>query len=180
MSWVFGRQSPDTALMRFASVRFPQTATCLDIGCGEGSNARELAARGHRVFSIDNDPLVGPPVPETPAWHAYADVCEYKFTERVSGLFDLIYDVNTLCHVEYPPWKKINSWLKSNGLFFSICPSFTSPKYIGDGKEFTRTYAEGGLRETLRAHFAEVKIYQRSEPDFRGGDLESFIAVCNP
>ncbi len=176
MSWAYGRQTPDTALMRFMARRFPSTATCLDIGSGEGANARELAARGHRVFSIDKDPKVKPPLSEFPCWHFPEDVNELTDI----GPFDIIYDINTLCHVERPPWRKINSWLKSNGIFFSICPSFTSPKYIGDGKKFTRTYAEGGLRETLRAHFAEVKIYQRSEPDFRGRDLESFIAVCSP
>ncbi len=180
MSWGFGRQVPDSALMRFVALRFPYTATCLDIGSGEGANARELAARGHRVFSIDSNPKVQAPVPETPAWHAYADICEYKFTDTICGLFDIIYDINTLCHVEHPPWEKIKGWLKPEGIFFSICPTYTSPLYIKVGKDFTRTYGEGGLRETLNPFFKEIRIFWRSEPDFKNNSLESWIVEARP
>ncbi len=166
--------------MRFANVRFPHTATCLDIGCGEGANTRELAIRGNRVFSIDKDPLVPAPVPETPAWHVCADICEYKYTTSISGLFDLIYDVNTLCHVKDPPFEKIRDWLKPNGSFFSICPTDNSPTRITEGKDFTRMVSEQELRMMLLPFFADIRIFYRMEPDFRGNRLESWLVEAKP
>ncbi len=176
MTWEFDRQSPDTALMRFVRRRFPYTGTFFDVGSGEGANARELATRGHRVFSIDKDPLAPIPVQETPGWHVSGDICEYP----LKGPFDLIYDVNTLCHVEHPPWEKIKKALKPEGIFFSVCPTYHSPQYIALGKEFTRTYAELGLRETLQPYFVEIRIYWRHEPDFKGNALESWIVEARP
>ncbi len=176
-TWAKGRQAPDTALLRFVAHRFPYTATCLDIGSGEGANARELSRRGSRVFSIDKDPTIAHPLWNFPEWHVCDDICQHDY----KGPFDLIYDINTLCHVEYPPWKKIASWLKpERGIFFSICPTYNAPPYIGIGKEFTRTYAELGLRETLKPYFGEVTIYRRTEPDFLGHDLDSWIGVARP
>ncbi len=176
MTWAFGRQTPDTALMRFVSHRFPYTGTFLDVGSGEGANARELATRGHRIFSIDKDPHAPVPVQETPAWHNCADICE----SEIKGPFDLIYDINTLCHVEYPPWEKIRDGLKPEGIFFSICPHYVSPKYIEDGKKFTRTYAELGLRQTLEPYFSTIRIYERFEPDFKENYLRSWIVEARP
>ncbi len=163
--------------MRFVHLRFPRTGTFLDLGSGEGANARELWIRGHRVFSIDKDPHAPIPVKETPAWHFRVDICEFEF----KGPFDLIYDINTLCHVEHPPWEKIRGALKpEGGIFFSICPTFNSPSYIGIGKDFTRTYAELGLRETLQPFFEEIKIYRRTEPDYKGHELDSWIVEARP
>ncbi len=177
-TWAKGRQAPDTALLRFVSHRFPYTATCLDIGSGEGANARELSKRRNRIFSIDRDPNVSCPNIAYAEWHRTEDICEAEYS---GSPFDLIYDVNTLCHVERPPWLKIASWLKPDkGVFFSICPTYNAPPYIGIGKEFTRTYAELGLRETLEPYFDEVRIYRRTEPDFMGHDLDSWIAVARP
>ncbi len=176
MSWVFGRQSPDTALLRFIAHHFPYTATCLDIGSGSGANARELFVRGNRVFSIDKDPLAPVPNPETPAWHSCSDILEYQ----TSGPFDLIYDVNTLCHVREPPFEKIKGWLKPKGRFFSICPTNMSPRYIEDGKDFTRRADEYDVRRMLLP-FSSVTIYFRCEPDFRTpSGLESWVVDATP
>ncbi len=134
MSWPEGRQTPDNNLLRFITRRFPfYTGTFLDIGSGEGANARELTIRGHDVFSIDSNPDVQPP--SLPPWHSCVDVKEFICEKH---RFDVIYDINTLCHVEDPPFKKIKSWLKPNGFFFSICPQFGSSSRIMEGKDFTR------------------------------------------
>ncbi len=135
MTWPFGRQTPDNNLMRFVSRRIPPHATILDIGSGEGANARELYLRGHMVFSIDKDPNVEPPIWEMPGAHCCGDICDLGYTK---GPFDLIYDVNTLCHVKDPPFKKIKGWLKGTGVFFSICPQFGSSSRVMEGKEYTR------------------------------------------
>ncbi len=162
--------------MRFVSHRFPYSGTFFDIGCGEGANARELWSRGYRVFSIDKDSNVKPPIDETPGWHVCANIREYDF----KGPFDLIYDINTLCHVDCPPWDKIKNALRPEGVFFSICPHYLSPTYIADGKEFTRTYSELGLRQTLEPYFFTIRIYERFEPDFKENYLRSWIVEARP
>ncbi len=169
MIWAFGRQSPDTSLMRFVSHRFFSPTHMLDIGSGEGANARELKQRGHRVKTNDVDLTTNPDIP--------GDIRELELSPHS---FDLIYDINTLCHIERPPWGNIKSWLKPEGIFFSICPHYLSPTYIGDGKGFTQTYAEQGLRETLQPYFNQIKIECRSEPDFRDGQLQSWIVEARP
>ena len=170
MTWAFGRQTPDNSLMRFVSRRFFSPATFLDIGSGEGANARELREkpRYHKVITLDKDPNVE-------ANHC-CDINNYKPDEQ----FDLIYDINTLCHVEDPPFKKIRSWLKPAGVFFSICPTALAPEYIALGKDFTRRVDELELRWMLDPFFAIVKIEWRSEPDFRGNQLESWIVEARP
>ncbi len=131
-TWPYGRQTPDNNLMRFME-RFPFDSYLLDIGSGEGANARELIIRGHAVISLDLNPDV--PAPVSPVWHKCVDVRDF---EHEGGRFDCIYDINTLCHVEDPPFKKIKNWLKPNGFFFSICPQFGSCSRIMEGKDFTR------------------------------------------
>ncbi len=169
MTWGSGRQSPDTALMRFASHRFPSPATFLDIGSGEGANARELRERFHYVWAIDKDPGAEDA-------DEYVDVCAFDIEMK----FDCIYDVNTLCHIEDPPFEKIKGWLKPEGIFFSICPTYLAPAYVAYGKDFTRTVSEQELREMLEPFFDEIRIYFREEPDFKGNQLESWIVEARP
>ncbi len=127
----------------------------LDIGCGEGADARELANhREHSVFSIDKNPDVKPPIWYAPGWHTCVDVQDYHF----KGPWGLIYDVNTLCHVKDPPFEKIKAGLKpDSGVFFSICPQFGSCSRVGEGKEFTRFLT---MREVERFYgaFNDVKV----------------------
>ena len=171
MTWKEGRQTPDTALMRFVARRFAaQQALMLDIGSGEGANARELADRGFNVVTVDKDP-------ETSA-KIHKDVCDLEFG---SPLFDLIYDINTLCHVKNPPFEKIRSWLKpKTGIFFSIWPTHEAPDYICEGKEYTCRIHVWALREMLEPHFSKVIIDERMEPDFRDEYLYSWIVEAKP
>lgn len=140
--------------MRFAAKRFPYTGMFLDIGSGEGANARELALRGNRVFSIDKDPNVEPPLEGFPAWHHTGDVC---FEPSFGRSFDLIYDINTLCHVEDPPLERIKNWLKPSGVFFSICPQFGSCSRVMEGKDFTRFLPMKDVEKFYGA-FSDVKV----------------------
>ncbi len=170
-----GRQSPDTALMRFVSHRFFSPALFLDIGSGEGANARELRGREgwrHSVITLDKDPKTAPDY--------CADVCTVP---NPPWKFDCIYDINTLCHVENPPFERIKSWLKPEGFFFSICPTALAPKYIEEGKDFTRRVDEIELRQMLNPVFSFVRIEWRGEPDLkipRSSQLESWIVEARP
>lgn len=167
MTWKFGRQTPDNNLMRFVARRFSEPAVMLDIGSGEGANARELRLRGHIVVTLDKDPHATPDI--------LADVLEWNY----SPVFDLIYDINTLCHVEHPPFEKIKSWLKPSGIFFSVCPSMIAPNSIAAGKDFTRFASFGDLREMLSC-FADKQFYNYTSPDFRGDQLDSWLVEARP
>ncbi len=171
MTWTEGRQTADNSLMRFVSRRFFSPATCLDIGSGEGANARELIERNHVVKALDKD--------EWCVADYHRDVREF---DGHGGPYDLIYDVNTLCHVEDPPFEKIRSWLKPEGIFFSICPTDAGPKYIDWGKPYTRRITEFGLREMLQPFFKEIRIRWRSEPGYRydHDQLESWLVEARP
>ncbi len=171
MTWAYGRQVPDTSLMRFVGRRFLWTAYMLDIGSGEGANARELLIRGYEVLTIDKDSSVNP--------HICKDI---RWWKPMKGKFDLIYDINTLCHVEDPPFEKIKSWLKPDGIFFSICPTALAPKYIEEGKDYTRRVDEVELRLMLQPFFSFIKIHYREEPGYRGEDdqLHSWIVEARP
>ncbi len=172
MAWAYGRQTADTSLMRFVSHRFFSPATFLDIGSGEGANAEELEGeRGYRVVTVDKD------VYTQAEYHT--DIQEIEFEPHS---FNLVYDINTLCHVETPPFEKIKNWLKPEGIFFSICPTALAPEYVALGKDFTRRADELELRWLLEPFFPYIKIRWRSEPDWRPGDpqLESWIVEARP
>ena len=171
VTWTFGRQSPDNCLMRFVDRRlFAPASAFLDIGSGEGANARELEERKYRVITIDKDPSTSARYLE--------DIREFEWDG--AGDFDLIYDINTLCHIKDPPFEKIRGWLKPEGVFFSICPTAIGPQYIHWGKDYTRRVDEVELRLMLDPFFKEVRIYWRGEPDFKGNQLESWIVEARP
>jgi SAM-dependent methyltransferase len=169
VTWKEGRQCPDTTLIRFVHRRLPHPSLMLDIGSGEGANARELRERHHNVITVDKDPNVECTLP-----------CDIHDLELPLGSFDLIYDINTLCHVRVPPYNKIKGWLKSDGYFFSICPTYMAPDYISEGKEFTRKTSQYEMRQVLELVFGFVSISERIEPDFRDNMLDSWIVEARP
>ncbi len=165
MSWKYGRQSPDNNLMRFVGRRFPESAMFLDIGSGEGANSRELRERGHEVITIDKDPSTDAMI--------HADV---RTLESHTDRFDCIYDVNTLCHVENPPFEKIRDWLQSNcGTFFSIWPAYGTWPGVKNDKEYTRLIKNSELHRELRPLFSEVKVYGARAPAFLSDGTEAYL-----
>ncbi len=103
-----------------SSIRF------LDIGSGRHApNTHALTMMGYDATAIDFAPGA--------MAHERADI-------RASMLFgpetfDCVLDINTLCHVENPPFKEIHAWLKPGGIFFSIWPAFDSQLDL-NGKGF--------------------------------------------
>ena len=168
MTWADGRQTPDNNLMRFVSRRgFKRGDAFLDIGCGEGANLDELRGRGFHVRGIDKD--------QQSYSHDVIDIRDFETGVK----YDLIYDVNTLCHVENPPFEKIKSWLKPTGIFFSIWPVQGSPPYVCEGKEYTRLANEDDLREWFSV-FSRMGIDRCGAPDFKGYYLRSWIVEARP
>lgn len=81
----------------------PETSCfTLEIGCGEGRVARDLAARGHRVTAIDSAPTLirHAAKADSDSRYALADAESLPFPD---GSFDLVVAYNSLMDVEDMP-----------------------------------------------------------------------------
>src|SRR5512139_410582 len=86
----------------------------LDIGSGKHApNTHALTLMGYDVTAIDFSPNA--------LCHERADICAFGLFGAET--FDVVLDINTLCHVEHPPIKEIHGWLKVGGKFYSIAPT---------------------------------------------------------
>ena len=156
-------KAPCEPLVKFASRLFRGPARMLDIGPGLiGANQYFFEMQGHTVVSVD--------IAKDAKKNIHADICDCDFP---TGSFDLIYDINTLCHVERPPVEKIYQWLKLGGYFYSICPTNDTSKDVAKGKEFTRLASLEEISD-LYSCFNHLDHDERVEP--RGNEkLKSWI-----
>ena len=169
MTWDYGRQTPDNKLMRFVAQRFRSADDTwfLDIGSGSGANTMELRERGYCVVSIDSDP-------NTEA-DEHVDISLFVSDRK----FDCIFDINTLCHVSNPPFKKIRNLLKPTGIFFSICPTSNTCERVREGKRYTRLVSPTGAIEML-SMFSDVAIGSAHYLLPRGDYYGSWIIEAKP
>lgn len=104
----------------------------LDIGSGSGANAKWLRDNSYPTITLDSSPLAKP------------DICDD--VSRISewhSEFDCIIDINTLCHVEVPPYAAIHEALKPHGKFFSLTPAVdTQAEFGGKGYTHKSTWVE--------------------------------------
>ena len=113
-----GRQAetPDNHLARFIGRRYlPLRKDCrvLDIGPGRhGANQTYLENKGFQVVSID--------LSNEARANIHGDIRTHEFQPEE---FDLIIDINTLCHVDDMDYSRLQSWLKPQGRFFSVMPA---------------------------------------------------------
>lgn len=131
-----GRQAryPDTTVVRFVARNFydaPNRSKIhfLDIGSGRyAPHTKFLEGEGFTVTAIDFS--------HTALAHHHMDIrAADLFSDET---FDCILDFNSLCHVEDPPIEKIYSWLKKDGIFFSVCPRWDTSREHLEGKGFVR------------------------------------------
>src|SRR5919197_2607239 len=86
----------------FFSLLPPPARATLEVGCGEGRVARDLAARGHRVTGIDISPalLSAAAQADTVATYLLADGAALPFD---AAAFDLVVAYNSLSDVDDMP-----------------------------------------------------------------------------
>ncbi len=160
-------QTPNNILVTYMArrLRSPQRRTSvrvLDIGSHSLANALWLRDRGFEVTTIDSDRT---------AWatiHAEVQGVSFK-----SEFFDYIIDINTLCHVEKPPYEAIRDWLVLGGVFFSIHPALGTDPLVMVGKDYTILPSERGMRDALKM-FTQVAIFPSEYPHFPG-QLKSWV-----
>jgi SAM-dependent methyltransferase len=129
----------------FALVPPPGSAT-LEVGCGEGRVARDLAARGHRVTGLDASPtLLAAAAEADPAGHYVEGAAEALPFE--DGAFDLVVAYNSLMDVADMPAavREAARVLAPGG---RLCACITHPAADAgawpddDGRAVAQTYLE--------------------------------------
>ncbi len=157
-------QTPNNILVTYMSrrCRRPNTERVLDIGSHSLANALWLRERGLDVTTVDSD---------LKAWANYhVGINRMNWADES---FEYIIDINTLCHVKEPPYGAIRNWLASDGIFFSIHPAFDTDPVVYEGKDYTFTATEFGLRNSLKM-FTQVAIFPSEYPHFPG-QLKSWV-----
>jgi SAM-dependent methyltransferase len=162
----------------FALLPPPGRAT-LDLGCGEGRVARDLAARGHRVVGIDSSPSMIAAAREADAAGAYvlADAGAFPFAE---GAFDLVVAYNPLMDVADLPGAlgEAARVLDDGG---RLCVAIVHPvnsagAFADDGddspfmidgsyleeRRYTDTISRNGLTMTFHSVHRPLEAYARS------------------
>ncbi len=103
---------------------YDQGAHGLDIGCGPGWYAVEMAERGHAVWAIDRSaPLLAHARRNTAGHAVRLGVAEAQALPYADASFDFVYAVNTLHHITHAEareatLREIVRVLKPGGLFF--------------------------------------------------------------
>jgi SAM-dependent methyltransferase len=146
----------------FALVPPPARAT-LEVGCGEGRVARDLAARGHRVTGVDASPtLLEAAAAADPAGrYLLADAAELPFDD---GSFDLVVAYNSLMDVQDMPGavREAARVLRPNG---HLCACVTHP--LADAGTFAGSHA--GAPFVIEGSYLDTR---RFEGSFERGGLE--------
>lgn len=158
----------------FELVPEPGYAT-LEIGCGEGRVARDLASRGHAVTGIDSSlSLIEAAASADPeSTYALADASALPFED---GAFDLVVAYNSLMDMEDMPGavREAERVLAPGGAF---CICLTHPMAdVGrfDGENFVLarpylrpgpfagTFSRGGLSMTFKGFTRPLEAYTRA------------------
>ena len=165
----------------FELVRPPGRAT-LEIGCGEGRVARDLARRGHQVTGVDASPTLLEAACEADADSEYflADAADLPFGD---GSFDLVVAYNSLMDVDDMPGTVreasrvlepggrlcvcVTHPLMDAGRFESTdpdAPFVVSGSYFGR-RRFEGTFERAGLGMTFRGWCYPLSDYARALED---------------
>lgn len=156
----------------------PGRAT-LEVGCGEGRVARDLAQRGHRVTAIDSSPTLLEAARELDPGGTYvlADAAALPFD---NGAFDAVVAYNSLMDVDDLPGavREAGRVLEPGG---RLCVCITHPffdagafesrepdaRFVMEGsylgkRRFEGTFAQRGLEITFRGWCYPLSDYGRA------------------
>ena len=144
----------------FELVPPPRRAT-LDLGCGEGRVARDLAARRHRVTGIDASPTLLELAREAHPEGRYllADAAALPFDD---ASFDLVVAFNSLMDVQDMPGavREAARVLEPDGVAVFVTPNrltFARPDEIIDPYHYVE-YGPQELRELCLTAFVAVEL----------------------
>ncbi len=159
-------QTPNNILVTYLARKqwpnWPGKCRVLDIGSHSLANALWMRDRGFDVTAVDSDGR---------AWATiHGDIQLQAFKPES---FEYVIDINTLCHVECPPYSDIRDWLVQDGKFFSIHPARGTDELVRVGKDYTRLPSERELRDSLKM-FTQVAIFPSEYPHFPG-QLKSWV-----
>ena len=144
----------------------PEVAGCavLDVGCGEGTLARDLVARGARMTGVDLSEAMIALAREAEAAQPRGIVYHVDDARRLTALEDAAFDqvVSTMALMNCPDlpaaFAAVSRVLRHGGRFtFSVLhPCFVTPGigWIGDDDE-----AKAAL--TVSSYFAEAPVMER-------------------
>src|SRR5262245_56300904 len=146
----------------------PPGRRTLEVGCGEGRVARDLAARGHRVVGLDSSPtlLHHAAVADAGSRYVRADAAALPFADAA---FDLVVAYNSLMDVDDMAGsvREAGRVLESGGhLGFCVTHPFmdagqfagreadaafvVSGPYLGTRRPYEGTFARAGLEMTFQ------------------------------
>jgi SAM-dependent methyltransferase len=183
-NWIAWARTPDhDAYWEYSPLFFelvpPAGRATLEIGCGEGRVARDLADRGHRVTGVDSSPtlLEAAQAVDPGGEYVLADAASLPFSDAT---FDLVVAYNSLMDVEDMPGavREAARVLKPGG---RICVCVTHPladagrferrepnapfviagPYFGR-RRFEGTFERDGMRMTFRGWCYPFEDYSRA------------------
>lgn len=151
---------PNEIFVRFVArnyypVEFRSDIQFLELGSGSGADLRFLEEQGFVALGIDSNEL------------AYAnyhdDIATVLPDFKDKNIFDCIYSLNVLCHIENPPYQAIAEALKPNGKFFAILPALETEADL-EGKGYTKLSSPFSIRTALDGLFSKIDIRMSCYP----------------
>ncbi len=188
-NWAAGARAPDhdsywhESGPPFFELLPPAGRATLDLGCGEGRVARDLAGRGHRVIGIDAAPtLVRLALEADPSGdYRIADAAALPFDD---ASFDLVVAFNSLMDIDDMPGAVdeaarvleiggrmcacITHPMRDAGRFLSNAPDARfaiEGSYFGKRPFGPMTITRGGLEVTFAGWSYPLSMYTRAMED---------------
>jgi SAM-dependent methyltransferase len=158
----------------------PPGGRTLEVGCGEGRVARDLAARGHRVIGLDYSPTLLRHAAAADGGGRYvrADAAALPFEDTA---FDLVVAYNSLMDVDDMPRsvREAARVLEPGGrLCFCVthpfmdagqfvnreldAPFVVAGSYLGPRRPYDGTFSRAGLEITFRGWCYPLEDYSRA------------------
>lgn len=165
------------AVYRFCS-RFASERRCLDVGCGTGYGAAELAGNGGavEVVGIDSDPKCIAYARRRYGGAARFEVLAAEALDEEWGEFGLITGCNVLAQLEDPAaaLERITARLAADGTFVASIPPILDAQTMDLHR--THTVHRSNLylwewEELLRSAFGSLRLFRQEPPPGPAPDL---------